>query len=196
MQNLRITAGAYRGRNIKAPDGTLTHPMGSREKMALFNSLVSLIKDKKASESSFDGPLAGVEAVLDLFCGSGALGLEALSRGAKKAVFVDNSAAALQSVKSNISLLNVSDRTEVIKADIKNLASTSVAWQKYDLILVDPPYDNYPDSLENLEDLLEKDGILVLSHPASVNPASILPRLELISTKTYAAANLSFFRQK
>ena len=153
--------------------------------MALFNTLASLI-----------GPLADVSSVLDCYCGSGALGLEALSRGAKKAVFVDHNASALSTAKDNLAVLGVSDRAEVIKADVVSLASTSVAWQKYRLILVDPPYDRYPDALTQLADLLDDGGVLVLSHPASVNPAAVLPDLELISTKTYASANLSFFRAK
>lgn len=182
---IKITSGEFRGRTISVPVVSTTHPMGSREKIALFNTLVSII-----------GPLSGVSFVLDLYCGSGALGLEALSRGAKKAVFVDYNAAALSATKENITSLGVSDRTEVIKADAANLASTSVTWQKYQLILADPPYDAYPQSLAQLADLLTPDGVLVLSHPSSVNPAQVVPNLALISTKSYASANLSFFRHK
>ena len=181
--DLRITAGTYRGRTLKAPMSSATHPMGAREKMALFNSLISLI-----------GPLEDVSFVLDCYCGSGALGLEALSRGAKKVVFVDNNISALQATKENIATLGLSDRSEVLKSSIENITSTSVSWQKYDLILADPPYDHFPTSLAQLADLLKNQGILVLSHPASVNPASVCPNLTLLSTKTYARANLSFFQ--
>ena len=182
---IRITSGEFKGRVISTPVVSTTHPMGSREKIALFNTLVSMV-----------GPLNGVSFVLDLYCGSGALGLEALSRGAKKAVFVDYNAAALSATRENIASLGVSDRVEVIKADVANLASTSVAWQKYELILVDPPYDAYPQSLAQLADLLAPDGVLMLSHPSSVNPAQVVPNLALISTKSYASANLSFFRHQ
>ena len=181
---IRITSGEFKGRTIATPVVSTTHPMGSREKLALFNTLISLT-----------GPFSDIDYILDCYCGSGALGLEALSRGAKQVVFVDHSAAALAATKENISALGVSDRTEVIKSDVKSIASTSVAWHKYGLILVDPPYDNYPSSLEELPDLLTDGGVLVLSHPASVEPASVIPNLELVSTKSYAAANLSFFRK-
>ena len=182
---ITITSGEFRGRTIVTPVISTTHPMGSRERMALFNALVSL-----------RGPFTDVDFVLDCYCGSGALGLEALSRGAKTAVFVDNNAAALSATKENISALGVSDRTEVIKSDIKNIASTSVTWHKYGLVLVDPPYDSYPASLEELADLLEDDGVLVLSHSDSIQPTSVIPNLGLVSTKSYAAANLSFFKKK
>lgn len=185
--SLRITSGVFRGRSITSPATSATHPMGSREKMALFNTLISLI-----------GPLDDVENVLDCYCGSGALGLEALSRGAKNAVFVDNNVAALQSVKNNIDSLGVYDRTEVIKTDVAKISLTSATWKKYNLILVDPPYDKFQEYTSNLavlSDSLTPNGVLVLSHPDSINPASIFSNLELISTKSYAAANLSFFRR-
>ena len=199
--SLKITGGEFRGRIIEAPTASVTHPMGSREKMALFNALISL-----------KGPLEGVQNVLDICCGSGALGLEALSRGAKHAVFVDNNASVLQTVKDNISVLGVSDRAEIIKSDFSKIASTSVSWQKYNLILVDPPYDNFPSisatslpspsasagsasPLSRVADLLSEDGILVLSHPSTITPDSIFPNLTLLSTKSYASANLSFFKK-
>ncbi|MBQ3271018.1 RsmD family RNA methyltransferase [Candidatus Saccharibacteria bacterium] len=181
---LTITSGTFRGRKLIAPVVSTTHPMGSREKMALFNSLTSLI-----------GPLESVENVLDCYCGSGALGLEALSRGAKRAVFVDNNVSALQATKDNIATLGLSDRSEVIKSSIEDIASTSVSWQKYDLILADPPYDHFPASLAQLANLLKDQGILALSHPTSVSPAKICPNLTLLSTKSYASANLSFFQK-
>ena len=199
--SLKITGGEFRGRVIKAPATSVTHPMGSREKMALFNALISL-----------KGPLEGVQNALDICCGSGALGLEALSRGARHAVFVDNNVSVLQTVKDNISALGVSDRAEVIRTDLSKIASTSVSWQKYDLILVDPPYDNFPNTsatstpnssasaglaspLNALVDLLNDDGILVLSHPSTIVPAAVFPNLTLLSTKSYASANLSFYKK-
>ncbi len=182
--SLKITGGEFRGRVIKAPATSVTRPMGSREKMALFNALISL-----------KGPLEGVQNVLDICCGSGALGLEALSRGARHAVFVDNNASVLQTVKDNISVLGVSDCAEVVKSDISKIASTSVSWQKYDLILADPPYDNFPGDLASLADLLNEDGILVLSHSSTIVPAAIFPNLTLLSTKSYAPANLSFYKK-
>lgn len=188
----KITAGEFKGRNLKTPVTGATHPMGSREKLALFNTLISVF----SASDALGGRLENVNSVLDCYCGSGALGLEALSRGVKRAVFVDNNAAALQATKANIEALAVSDRAEVIHADVNKLTSTSVSWQQYDLILVDPPYDAFPETLAQLTNLLAPAGVIVLSHPTSVTPASIFPDLELLSTKSYASARLSFFRAK
>lgn len=184
ITGLKITGGKFKGRILHTPSTSATHPMGSREKMALFNSLTSLI-----------GSLEDVENVLDCYCGSGALGLEALSRGAKKVVFVDNNPSALSAVKENVLALGVADQAEIIKANARNLNASSASWQKYDLILADPPYTDFPDSLSHLTDLLNDSGVLVLSHPDSVNPATICTGLALLSTKSYAAANLSFFQK-
>lgn len=184
ITGLKITGGKFKGRILHTPSTSATHPMGSREKIALFNSLTSLI-----------GSLEDVENILDCYCGSGALGLEALSRGAKKVVFVDNNVSALQATKENIATLGLSDRSEVLKSSIESITSTSATWQKYGLIMADPPYDHFPTSLAQLADLLKNQGILVLSHPDSVNPASVCPSLTLLSTKSYARANLSFFQK-
>ena len=189
---LRITAGIYKGRTLKSPATAATHPMGSREKLALFNTLVSLFSSSNAS----GGSLSAVENVLDCFCGSGALGLEALSRGAKKVVFVDKNIDAVKTTKDNIAALNISDCSEVIKSDVLKISSSPSFRQKFDLILADPPYNAFPNVLSPLADLLTENGVLVLSHPNSTNPADIFPDLELLSAKSYASANLSFFRRK
>lgn len=178
---LRITGGKFRGRTIKAPTISSTHPMGSREKMALFNVLNSL-----------RGPMRGDELILDCYCGSGALGIEALSRGAKTAFFVDKKWKGVGEVVSeNISSLRLGDNARVIEADVTMLLPDI---GNFDLIFADPPYDSFPHSLDNLSDVLQNDGILVLSHPDSINPASYFANLTLLDTKSYAGANLSFYK--
>lgn len=179
---LSITSGEYRGRKISAPDTDKTHPMGSREKLALFNTLMAIF-----------GPLERAERVLDAYCGSGALGIEALSRGAKNAVFVDNSKTAVAATKRNISDLSLTDRAEVIKSDVKTFHDDA----GFSLILIDPPYDDFQiDDFVHLEGTLIANGVLVLSHPESVDPAQIFSRLDLISTKKYASANISIYKHK
>ena len=112
---MRITSGIFRGRKLVSPNSETTHPMGDREKLALFNSLGDSIKGT---------------VVLDLFAGSGALGLEALSRGAKDVDFVENSRKAVLSIKSNISALEVSNSTNIFAQDVKVFLDYALANSK------------------------------------------------------------------
>ncbi|MDO4742371.1 MAG: RsmD family RNA methyltransferase, partial [Candidatus Saccharibacteria bacterium] len=149
---LRITSGEKRGAFILTPGGK-THPMGERERLALFNML---------------GPV-NRKTVLDLFAGSGALGIEALSRGAKSVIFVDSSPLAARSIKRNLEKLGYADRAIVKLGSVINFR----AEQKFDLIFADPPYDDYnPEDLANIPELLKKGGLFVLSHPKTVDSPS------------------------
>lgn len=179
-----ITSGAFRGRKLATPDTTATHPMGSREKLALFNALISAGADFTSDTR-----------VLDMYAGSGALGLEAASRGAGNVVFVDNNAKARAAIRENAKNLG-------LKAEILSSISSfegvsepkpSQILDTFDIILADPPYDNFPAGLSFLPPLLKSGGFFALSHPISVNPAEILPDLELITTKSHAASRLSIF---
>ena len=181
MPKIVITSGDLRGRQISTPDTGLIHPMGSRERLALFNTLVSL-----------NGPLGSETKILDCFCGSGALGLEAISRGAGSVTFVDQNSQAITTTKQNIANLGLENHTKVVKSSYQNLADAKLGLGPFDIILADPPYDNFPANLTALSHLLTKQGIIVLSHPDTVDPAVLLPDFDLIRTKKHAAANLSF----
>jgi 16S rRNA (guanine(966)-N(2))-methyltransferase RsmD len=120
---LRIIAGRYGGRTLRPPRGAATRPTGDRVREALFSIL---------------GPLEGAR-VLDLFAGSGALGLEALSRGAASAVFVDRSVAATRAVQANLRALGAT--AEVRRQDAESyLRKAREGDRSYDLVLLDPPY--------------------------------------------------------
>ena len=120
---MRIVAGTYGGRRLAAPRGGRTRPTADRVREALFSML---------------GPLADAR-VLDLFAGSGALGLEALSRGAAEATFVDSSAAAIRAVRANLESLGAG--AEVRRADARAfLRNARAAGRQYDLVFLDPPY--------------------------------------------------------
>jgi 16S rRNA (guanine(966)-N(2))-methyltransferase RsmD len=120
---MRITGGALGGRRLVAPRGERTRPTSDRVREALFAIL---------------GPLDGAD-VLDLFAGSGALGLEALSRGATEATFVDAAPAAVHAVRRNLEALDL--RGEVRRADARAfLRNAQSRGRSYDLILLDPPY--------------------------------------------------------
>ena len=122
---LRIIAGEWRGRRLVAPEGDATRPTADRTREALFSMLVSRL-------GSFEGLF-----VADLFAGSGALGLEALSRGAGRVLFVEQDAAALRALRSNIAALGAQARCDVRAGSVLSLAQTSTP---PDLILMDPPY--------------------------------------------------------
>jgi 16S rRNA (guanine966-N2)-methyltransferase len=122
--SLRIVAGAWGGRRLQAPPGRATRPTGDRVRAALFSIL---------------GPRVDGARVLDLFAGSGALGLEALSRGAAAATFVDNAPAAITAVRANAEALGAV--ADVQRGDARAyLRAASARHRQYDLVFLDPPY--------------------------------------------------------
>lgn len=171
-QNIRITSGLYRGITLKSPNSLKTHPMGAREKLALFNILQPYLKNA---------------AVLDLFAGSGALGIEALSRGANSATFVEKDKNALNTIKENLKILNLAEKSELIKSPVETFTTP----KKFDIVLADPPYDIFnPDFLEKIPNFLKPAGIFALSSP---NTPKEFKNLTLISEHTYARAHISIF---
>lgn len=181
---IKITSGIYRGRTLLSPRDDHTHPMGSRERLALMNIL---------------GPSLENATVLDAFAGTGLLGLEALSRGAKSVVFVEKKHCAAESIRRNLKFLKL-DKPEVqlFEQSVENFCKNNNT--KFSLIIADPPYHEISKkSLRPLLNLLETDGILAISHPAGFDPTSVgngeMP-VELVSTKRYAAANISILRKK
>ena len=122
---MRIVAGEWRRRQLRAPPGEGTRPTADRTRETLFSMLASRL-------GSFEGLV-----VADLFAGSGALGLEALSRGAERCLFVENDATALRALRGNIAALRAQQRCEVIAGSVLALGPAKAA---ADLVLLDPPY--------------------------------------------------------
>lgn len=122
---MKVIAGAWRGRKLVAPKGDATRPTADRTRETLFNMLASRL-----------GSFAGL-SVADLFAGSGALGIEALSRGAASCLFVEHEPAALEAIRANIAALDARTRSEVRRGSVMEL---SPAKTPHDLILLDPPY--------------------------------------------------------
>lgn len=138
---MRVVAGTARGRRLVTPDGDAVRPTSDRVREALFNSLVSLDAVRGAT-------------VLDLFAGSGALGIEALSRGSDHAVFVDRSADALRAVRTNLEQCGLEDRATVVRSDAGDfLRRGANDTRSFDLALVDPPYafDDWPALLASVD---------------------------------------------
>ena len=146
---MRIIAGAVRGKQLKAPPGLHTRPTTDRVKEAVFSII------------QFQVPGA---RVLDLFAGSGQLGLECLSRGAESCLFCDNDRAALRAVGQNITACGVQDRCTVFAGDFRS-AVAGHSPGSFDIILLDPPYGGkiLEDALRAIEqfDILAARGIIV-----------------------------------
>lgn len=177
---MRIIAGKYGGRVIQTPHKSSIHPMGERIRGAIFNSLFGQLDEA---------------VVLDAFAGSGAIGIEALSRGAKRAFFIDNDRLAVKVIKENLSILGIDDQAEVVPTTILNWLKNRTSQQKFDIIFADPPYhDLQHSSVQALSQILEPNGVLILSNPKSA-PRLEIPGLALESERVYADAKISWWRR-
>lgn len=127
MRNLRIVGGRHKGRRLTAPEGLAVRPTGDRTREALFNILAG---------GRLGASLEGAR-VLDAFAGTGALGLEALSRGAREVVFMESLAAARAALGHNVESLDEADRTELLSADV---LKPPKAGSPAAIVLMDPPY--------------------------------------------------------
>jgi len=175
---MRVIAGTRKGHTIQAPRGLDTRPTSDRVRENVFNIV---------------GPLDGA-TVLDLYAGSGALGIEALSRGATRAVFVERDLDAVRTIERNLDKLRLTG-ARVVQADaVTTLAQEGAAGRKYDLVLVDPPYDMFPrlqDQLARyLPPVLAEDGLLVVETDARVEPELPLP---LRTTRKYGQARVTVY---
>jgi len=185
---MKVIAGKLRGRSIIAPPGLETRPIPDRVKKALFDIL--------GSRLALPGSLPAV-AVLDMFAGSGALGIEALSRGAAFCCFVESDPRAVRALKANIESLNLSDQAEILQADALSTAVPSGPQEGFGIVFLDPPYrlsrlppptGPIPALLEQLPQRarLSNDAIIVLRHEAAVSYAlRSYGRLEPVMHRTY-----------
>jgi 16S rRNA (guanine(966)-N(2))-methyltransferase RsmD len=178
---LRVIAGAARGRRLVAPRGLATRPTSGLVRGALFNMLVHR------------GWLADA-TILDLFAGSGSLGIEALSRGASRIVFVDEAAAAQRVLHRNLAAAALDDRAEVLGASVpvalRRLASRGVV---VDGVFVDPPYDRAwvgrTLALLAASPVLGPAGWVALHHTVS-EPLGETPGFRVIATRRHGRAHI------
>ena len=186
-RGLRIVGGMHRGRWLVVPPGEAVRPTSDRAREALFNIL---LHGRFAASGS---PIAG-EGVLDVFAGTGAFGLEALSRGAKDAVFIENSRAALSVLRRNIAELGETRRTEIIAADAtqppRALAPATLAF-------LDPPYGSgfAPAALAALAAAgwLTPEALAIVE-VAAREPFAAPGGFTVIDERVYGAARLVFLR--
>ena len=172
---MRIIAGSRKGARISAPKGAATRPTEDRVREAAFNLI---------------GPVDGA-TVLDLFAGSGAMGLEALSRGATSAVFVESDCDACRTIERNLDKLQLSGSVLCVEAR-RALAAEAAAGRRYDLVLVDPPYGMFSSLHTSLSAYLPAvvapNGLVVVETAAAEEPE--LP-LQARTTRRYGAARLT-----
>ncbi|MCU1371150.1 MAG: putative ribosomal methyltransferase [Ilumatobacteraceae bacterium] len=171
---LRVVAGTAGGRRIDVPAGSATRPTSDRVREALFNALDSL------------GAVEGA-VVLDGFAGSGALGIEALSRGAARATFADTDPQAVEVVRTNLGALGLADAAQVVAGG----ADRALAFGPYDLVLLDPPYafDGWDAFLTAVAASLSPEGVVVIESDRDVPlPAGLVG----IRSKTYGGTVVQF----
>jgi 16S rRNA (guanine966-N2)-methyltransferase len=172
---LRVVAGTHRGRRFDAPEGPQTRPTSDRVREAVFNALDSLDAVRGAR-------------VLDVFAGSGALGIEALSRGANHVTFAETDRAARATVEANLAALGLGTRAAVVAADGARVLAGGGPW---DLVLADPPYayEGWDALGASVADALADDGLLVVESDREV----VLPAaLQTARTRTYGSTVVMF----
>ena len=178
---MRIIAGDWRGRKLTAPAGDTTRPTADRTRETLFSMLVSRL-------GSFDGL-----SVADLFAGSGALGLEALSRGAARCTFVEQDAAALKALKANVAALEAGTRADVRASSVLSLGP---AKEPLDLLLLDPPYNSGAGAvaLDKLQRLGWIGPASWISLETAVNEEPEVKGLEAVADRKVGKARLTLLR--
>ena len=175
---MRIIAGSRKGARLFAPRGVETRPTGDRAREAAFNLI---------------GPVDGAR-VLDLFAGTGAMGLEALSRGADSAVFVESDRSACRAIERNLDRLRLTGAAVVCADATTALAAEAQAGRRYDLVLVDPPYRLF-SSLQTvlatyLPALVADGGIAVVETAAQDEPELPLAKR---TSRRYGSARITVF---
>jgi len=175
--NIRIVAGKFGGRSIVCPPGEKTHPMGERIRGSLFNIL---------------GDVSGF-SVLDAFAGSGALGLEALSRGAAGVTFIERDKVAQHIIGANITTLDVSEQAKLICSSVAQWDETAES-QQFNIIFADPPYhDIQLSTVSRLVKYLKPNGLMVLSYPGRESVPTV-NGVVVVDNRSYGDAALAFYR--
>ncbi len=179
---LRIIAGSARGRRFEAPEGRETRPTLDRVRENLFNMLQGRCAEAR---------------VLDLFAGSGALSLEALSRGAAFAVLADRDREANRIQRKNIGMLGFGDRTRVIQAPWeRTLETLRQEGERFDLVFLDPPYamTDLRDVTGRIAGLLNEEGWIVLEHAADHRPL-VAEGYSIAKERTWGYCGVTMYEQ-
>lgn len=180
---MRVISGKARGLKLNTPKNEDVRPTTDRVKESLFNIINGYIIDGE---------------ILDLFAGTGSLGIECLSRGANKCVFVDVSKTSIDIVKSNIKKARVEDNAEILNIDYKSaIDKVKNKTYKFDIIFMDPPYyeNMFIDALKKIDgsDILKDDGIIVVEHDTKQEFPESIGNLIKDRSKKYGNTTLTFY---
>ncbi|MBQ8791037.1 MAG: 16S rRNA (guanine(966)-N(2))-methyltransferase RsmD [Ruminiclostridium sp.] len=177
---MRVITGSARGRKLKAPEGYDVRPTSDGVKEAIFSAIQFEIEGR---------------TVLDLFAGSGQLGIEAISRGAKKAVFVDSSQTSIKLIKENIEHVGFEKQSEVI--NMPNTAFLRTTKETFDIALLDPPYDRklIQKSLPALTSIMSDEGVIVCEHEIECRLPEEVNGFVIVKSKKHGKTGLTIYRK-
>ena len=176
---MRIIAGAYKGRRLTTPRGETTRPTADQVRIALLDALMPWLPEAR---------------VLDLFAGAGGVGLEALSRGAAHATFVERDARAVQALRANVTGLGVERAARVVRGDVRRALQTlRREAERFDVVFLDPPYEG--DDVASTLDALGGGAVVVAQHRTKRAPAASVGALSAFRTRRFGETTLTFFRR-
>ena len=179
---MRVITGIARGRNLSTVSGTdVVRPTSQKVKEAIFSAIQFDLPDRR---------------VLDLFAGSGQLGIEALSRGAKSAVFVDLSPASISVVKENLKNTDLEDNATVIRSDYKSFLSTTK--EGFDIAFLDPPYNKglLEEALTLTTAVMSDYGAIICEHPPEISLPRLVGGFSVSRTYRYGKILLTVYRKE
>jgi len=184
----RVVTGRFRGAVLQAPEGDKTRPTTDKVKEALFSMIQGYVPDSE---------------FLDLFAGSGQIGIEALSRGAKRVVLVERSGQAASVIYKNLAKIRM-DNSDEIRLHKKSVAQAlellGQAGEKFDIIFMDPPYKDVPARLEEATklirgfDMLKEDGMLIVEHDKDCEIPEEVNGLRRVRSCSYGITVITFFK--
>lgn len=184
----RVVTGRFRGAILQAPEGDKTRPTTDKVKEALFSIIQSSVPDSE---------------FLDLFAGSGQIGIEALSRGAKRVTLVERSGQAASIIAKNISKIRMEGSDEIRfhkKSVAQALELLGQAGEKFDIIFMDPPYKSVPEAALAAGEIicrlgmLKEGGMLIVEHASDNPPAECLAELKSVRSCSYGTTVITFFK--
>lgn len=183
---MRVISGLKKGHNLKAPKGKETRPTEDRIKESLFNILGYIDEDSM---------------VLDLFAGSGAIGIEFLSRGAASSYFIDKSSLSIKSIKANLEHTDFKNQSKIIRNDsiisIKLLGDKNL---RFNYIFIDPPYgkDLIIKSIEKIgeEDILDENGIIIVEHEKTLDLSGNISKYKMKDSRKYGSKKITFYKKQ
>lgn len=177
---MRVITGTARGRRLVTPEGLDVRPTPEKVKEALFSALQFDIEGRR---------------ILDLFAGSGQLGIEALSRGAEFATFVDNSQVSIKAITKNLETSKLADKAKVVKSDYSSFCAGSR--DTFDIVFLDPPYDAglLLPAVKSVLPLMSDYGMIVCEYPPQVEMPQNIGGFEINRNYRYGKINVTVYRK-